>query len=417
MSEAKQKIAPQFDRQLLQQLLAERHTAGEIEDLLKDLRKAFIEHALQGELTHHLGYEKHAAAGRNTGNSRNGSTPKTIRTDEAEVTIQVPHDRQGEFTPQLIGKHQRRWEGFDETILSLYAHGLSTRDMQSFLQTKYDIEVSPEFISSVCESVSAGVKEWRQRPLAAVWPIVYLDALFLKVRDEGKVITKALYVAVGVNLRGHKELLGLWLGQQEGAKFWLQILTELKGRGVSDILILCLDGLKGLPEAIASVFPQATIQTCVVHLVRHSLRFVADKERKAVAAALKPIYQAVSETAALQALERFQSQWDKKYPVIAKAWRANWQRVKPMFELPAEIRQAVYTTNVIESLNFSLRKILKNRNAFPHDEAVYRLLYLGLERISQKWTMPIRNWRAALQQFAILFADRLPLEVLAPLST
>ncbi len=243
MSEAKPKTVPSFDRHLLQQLLAERQTAGEIEDRLKDLRKAFIEHALQGELTHHLGYEKHAAAGRNTGNSRNGSTPKTIRTDEAEVTIQIPHDRRGEFTPQLIGKHQRRWEGFDETILSLYAHGLSTRDIQSFLQTKYDIAVSPEFISSVCESVSAGVKEWRQRPLAAVWPIVYLDALFLKVRDEGKVVTKALYVAVGVNLQGRKELLGLWLGQPEGAKFWLQILTELKGRGVSDILILCVDGL------------------------------------------------------------------------------------------------------------------------------------------------------------------------------
>lgn len=371
----------------------------------------------EGELTHHLGYEKHAAAGRHTGNSRNGSTPKTIRTDEAEVTIQVPPDRQGEFTPQLIGQHQRRWDGFDETILSLYAHGLSTRDIQSFLQTKYAMEVSPEFISSVCESVSAGGKEWRQRPLASVWPIVYLDALFLKVRDEGKVVTKALYVAGGVNLQGRKELLGLWLGQQEGAKFWLQSLTELKGRGVSDILILCVDGLKGLPEAIASVFPKATIQTCVVHLVRHSLSFVQDKERKAVAADLKPIYQAVTETEALQALEHFQSQWDKKYPVIAKSWRANWNRVKPMFELPAEIRQAVYTTNVIESLNFSLRKILKNRNAFPHDEAVYRLLYLGLERVSQKWTMPIKNWKAALQQFAILFEDRLSLEALAQLVT
>jgi putative transposase len=417
MSEAKPTPAPQFERHLLQQLLAERQTAGEIEDLLKDLRKAFIEHALQGELTHHLGYEKYAAAGRNTGNSRNGSTPKTIKTDEDEVTIQVPHDRNGAFTPQLIGKHQRRWGGFDETILALYAHGLSTRDIQSFLQTKYAIEVSPEFISSVCESVSTGVKEWRQRPLAAVWPIVYLDALFLKVREEGKVVTKALYVAVGVNLQGRKELLGLWLGQQEGAKFWLQILTEMKGRGVTDILILCVDGLKGLPEAIASVFPEATIQTCVVHLVRHSLRFVNDKDRKAVAADLKPIYQAVTEAEALQALEHFQSQWDKKYPVIAKSWRANWNRVKPMFELPAEIRQAVYTTNVIESLNFSLRKILKNRNAFPHDEAVYRLLYLGLERISQKWTMPIKNWKAALQQFAILFEDRLPLELLAQLST
>lgn len=240
-------------------------------------------------------------------------------------------------------------------------------------------------------------------------------ALFLKVRDEGKVVTKALSVAVGVNLQGHKELPGLWLGQQEGAKFRLQILTELQQRGLADILILCLDGLKGLPEAVSSLFPRTAIQTCVVHLVRHSLSFVADKERKAVAADLKLICQATSETEALQALERFQSRWDRKYPVIAKAWRANRNRVKPMFALPAEIRQAVYTTKVIESLNFISRKLLKNRNAFPHDEAVYRLLSLGLEQISQKWTMPIKNWKGALQQFAMLFEDRLPLEVLAQL--
>ena len=402
-----------FDPQLLNRLLAERKTAGEIEDLLKDLRKAFIEHALGGELTHLLGYEKHSPAGRNSGNSRNGSSRKRVKTDASEIELNIPRDRNGEFEPQLIGRHQRRWDGFDETILALYARGMTTRDIQSFLRQKYEIEVSPDFVSSVCESVSAGVEEWRRRPLAAVWPVVYLDALFLKVRDEGKVITKALYVAVGVNLRGHKELLGLWLGQSEGAKFYLQLLTELKSRGLTDIFLLCVDGLKGLPEAIEAVYPQTTVQTCVVHLVRHSLSFVSDKDRKGVATDLKKIYQAATEAEALKALEGFQLQWDRRYPVIAKSWRANWGRVRPMFELPAEIRQAVYTTNVIESLNFSLRKILKGRAAFPNDEAVYRLIYLGLEQVSRKWTMPIRNWKAALQQFAILYEDRLPLEALA----
>ncbi len=404
---------PKLDPQIVNQLLAGRQTAGEIEDLLKDLRKAFIESALDGELTHLLGYEKHDASGRNSGNSRNGSSRKTVKTDESQFEINVPRDRNGEFEPQLVGKHQRRWDGFDETILALYARGMSTRDVQSFLREKYDLEISPEFVSSVCESVSAGVQEWRTRPLASVWPIIYLDALFLKVRDEGRVVKKALYVAVGVNLEGRKEMLGLWLGQSEGAKFYLQLLNELKSRGVQDIFIACVDGLKGLPEAIESVFPNTTVQTCVVHLVRHSLSFVSDKERKAVAADLKTVYQAATETEALQALEQFQIKWDKKYPVISRSWRANWSRVKPMFELPEEIRRVVYTTNVIESLNFSLRKIIKGRSAFPNDDSVYRLIYLGLEQISRKWTMPIKNWKAALQQFAILYEDRLPLEALA----
>ncbi len=404
---------PKLDPLLVNQLLSGRKTAGEIEDLLKDLRKAFIESALEGELTHLLGYQKHEAAGRNSGNSRNGASRKTVKTDESQFEVEVPRDRNGQFEPQLIAKHQRRWDGFDETILALYAHGMSTRDVQSFLRQKYDIEISPEFVSSVCESLSAGVQEWRTRPLAAVWPILYLDALFLKVRDEGRVVTKALYVAVGVNLEGRKELLGLWLGQSEGAKFYLQLLNELKSRGVEDIFIACVDGLKGLPEAIESVFPKTTVQTCVVHLVRHSLSFVSDKERKAVAADLKTIYQAATETEALQSLEKFQIKWDKKYPVISRSWRANWGRVKPMFELPAEIRRVVYTTNVIESLNFSLRKIIKGRSAFPNDDSVFRLIYLGLEQVSRKWTMPIKNWKAALQQFAILYEDRLPLEALA----
>lgn len=412
MSVQPKQKTPEIDPQLVNQLLAGRKTAGEIENLLKDLRKAFIESALDGELTHMLGYEKHDASGRNSGNSRNGSSRKSIKTEDSEVEVQVPRDRNGEFEPQLIAKHQRRWDGFDETILALYARGMTTRDIKSFLREKYDFDVSPEFISSVCESVSAGVQEWRTRPLQSVWPILYLDALFLKVRDEGRVVKKALYIAVGVNLEGHKELLGLWLGESEGAKFYLQLLNELASRGVEDIFIACVDGLKGLPEAIESVFPRTTVQTCAVHLGRHSLSFVSHKERKAVAADLKTIYQAATETEALQALEKFQIKWDKKYPVISRSWRANWARVKPMFELPADIRRVVYTTNVIESLNFSLRKIIKGRNAFPNDDSVYRLIYLGLEQISRKWTMPIKNWKVALQQFAILYEDRLPLEAL-----
>lgn len=413
MSKASNRKTPQFDPQIINQLMINRKTPGDIEDLLKDLRKTLIESALGGELSHLLGYEKHKPEGRNSGNSRNGTSRKKIKTDGSEIEIQVPRDRNGEFEPQLIGKHERRWDGFDDTILALYARGMSTRDIQSFLREKYEIDVSPEFISSVTESVSAGVQEWRTRPLAPIWPILYLDALFLKVREEGRVVTKALYVAVGVNLDGNKELLGLWLGQSEGAKFYLQIMTELRSRGLEDVFIACVDGLKGLPEAIESIFPQATIQTCVVHLVRHSLSFVNYKDRKMVAADLQLVYQASTEAEALQALEQFQIKWDKKYPVISRSWRANWARVKQMFELPMEIRRVVYTTNVIESLNFSLRKIIKGRNAFPNDDSVYRLLYLGLNHVSKKWTMPIRNWKAALQQFAILYENRLPFDLLA----
>lgn len=320
---------PSIDPQLLNQLLAGKKTAGEIEDLLKGLRKAFIEHALQGELTDLLGYPKHQVAGRNSGNSRNGHSRKRVKTDESEIEVDIPRDRQGQFEPQLIAKHQTRWDGFDETILALYARGMSTRDIQSFLKEKYDVPVSPEFVSSVCESVSAGVQEWRTRPLDKIWPILYLDALFLKVRDEGKVVTKALYLAVGVNLEGRKELLGLWLGESEGAKFYAQILTELQSRGVERILILCCDGLKGLPEAVEAYFPQAVVQTCVVHLIRRSLSFVNFKDRKAVAADLRPIYQAATEAEALQALEQFQLKWEKRYPMIAKSWRARLEPRPP----------------------------------------------------------------------------------------
>jgi putative transposase len=412
MSVNKDQKTPSIDPQLLTQLMAGKKTASEIEDLLKELRKAFIEHALQGELTDLLGYPKHQAEGRKSGNSRNGYSRKQVKTDESEIEIEIPRDRNGQFEPQLIAKHQKRWDGFDETILALYARGMSTRDIQSFLKEKYDVPVTPEFVSNVCESVSAGVQEWRTKALDKIWPILYLDALFLKVRDDGKVITKALYLAVGVNLEGHKQLLGLWLGESEGARFYAQILTEIQSRGVERILILCCDGLKGLPEAVETYFPQTVVQTCVVHLIRRSLSFVTYKDRKTVAADLKPIYQAATESEALQALEQFQIKWEKRYPMIAKSWRANWSRVRPMFELPQDIRRAVYTTNVIESLNFSLRKIIKNRAAFPNDDSVFRLIFLGLKPVSQKWTMPIKNWKMALQQLALLFDDQIILDSL-----
>lgn len=403
---------PSFPPELLDQLLSGKNTAADIEQLLKDLRKSFIEHALEGELTHLLGYGKHSVEGYNTGNSRNGSTSKKVKTEKSEIEIRVPRDRIGEYEPKLVGKHQRRWDGFDDTIIALYARGMTMRDIQSFLREKYDVDVSPEFISTVCESISAGVTEWRSRSLSAIWPVVYVDALFIKVRDNGKVVSKALYVVIGVNLQGRKELLGLWLGLSEGAKFYLQIFTELKERGVEDILILCADGLKGLPEAVASSFHQTTFQTCIVHMVRNSLSYVDYKERKEVAADLKMIYNSPTESTALDALDLFEQKWGKTYPVIVRSWRNNWEKVKPMFELPAEIRKAVYTTNIIESLNSSLRKILKGRSAFPNDDAVYRLIFLGLENATRKWTMPIKSWKAALQQLAILFEDRIPLEAI-----
>jgi putative transposase len=405
MKKMEKEKAASFDPKLIDELLSGKSGAGAIQGLIEQFTKTVLERALAGELTHHLGYEKHAK--QKTGNTRNGSSPKTLKTKQGELEIAIPRDRQASFEPQLIAKQQTRWEGFDDLILSLYSRGLTTREIQSHLEEIYGVEVAPDFISTVTDSVLEGVKSWRNRPLEVIYPVVWFDALMVKMRHQNQVQTRAVYVALALNLQGHKEVLGLWSNEAEGAKFWLQIATDLQARGVKDILISCVDGLKGLPEALTSVFPQTQVQLCLVHLVRYSLNFVGYKERKAVATDLKKIYHAPNEAAAAQALDEFESQWGEKYPTIVKSWRANWERICPMFSYPAEIRKVVYTTNAIESLNMSLRKIIKNRAAFPSEEAAYKLLYLALQNIQKKWTMPIHDWARALNQLAILFDGRL----------
>jgi putative transposase len=398
--------------ELLDQLLKEYKSPDDMfgtDGLLQQLTKALVERAMQAELTHHLGYEKHAPEGDKTGNSRNGSFPKTIKGKRGQLQIDVPRDRAGEYQPQLIKKGQTRFDGFDDKIISMYSRGMTVREIQAHLKEIYGVEVSPDLISTVTDAVIDEVRAWQSRPLDAVYPIVYLDALVVKVKDQGRVSNKAIYLAIGVNLAGLKEVLGMWASENEGAKFWLSIITELKNRGLKDIYIACVDGLKGFPEAIESLFPKTQVQLCLVHLMRNSLAYVSYKDRKAVAQDLKAIYHATTAEEAEVRLEEFAAKWDFRYPLIAKSWRANWSRIIPMFGYPEEIRRAIYTTNAIESLNMSLRKIIKTRASFPNEEAAFKLLYLALKNISKKWTMPIKNWSAAMNQFAIIFEGRVPL--------
>jgi len=376
--------------------------------LLKQLTKRLLERAMSAEMTEHLGYERHEAAGQNSGNSRNGKSAKTLKGTFGTLPIKVPRDRNGTFEPQIVEKHQTRFTGFDENIISLYARGLSTREIQQHLEEIYQVEVSPGLISTVTDEVIEEVTAWQMRQLDEVYPIVYLDALQFKVRDGGHVRNKAIYVAIGVNLNGLKEVLGLWIAQTEGAKFWLSVMTELKNRGVGDIFIACVDGLKGFPEAIEAVFPKTDVQLCIVHLVRYSLNFVGWKQRKEVASDLKTIYTSATDTEAEMRLAEFAAKWDAKFPMISRSWRSNWARVIPFFAHPPEIRRVIYTTNAIESLNMSLRKVTKTRSSFPNDEAVLKLLYLALRNIAKKWTMPIHDWKAALNRFAIIYEDRMP---------
>ena len=375
--------------------------------LLKQLTKMLVERALEVEMTDHLGHAKSGDVTNDTANTRNGHSGKTLKGDFGALPLDIPRDRQGTFEPQLVGKHQTRWTGFDDKIISLYARGLTVREIQSHLEEMYGTAVSPTLISHVTDAVSEDVKLWQARPLDAVYPILYLDCIHVKVRDNGAVRTKAVYLAIGVNMDGHKEVLGLWISQTEGAKFWLQVVTELKNRGVQDILIACVDGLKGFPDAIEAVYPQATVQLCIVHMVRNSLNFVPWKAQKEVAADLKLIYSAVTAEEAEHRLAEFEAKWDKQYQPISQSWRRNWARVVPFFDYPAEIRKVIYTTNAIESINMSLRKVIKTRSSFPTDEAVSKLFYLALNNISKKWTMPIRDWKAALNRFAIQFEDRM----------
>ena len=373
--------------------------------LLKELTKALVEKALDGELTHHLGYSKHSAS--KSDNARNGKSKKGLLTDHGKMEIVSPRDRNGSFEPELVKKRQTRFDGFDDKILSMYSRGMTVREIQGHLEDIYAVEVSPDLISSVTDSVLEEVRAWQNRPLDAVYPIVFMDALRVKIRDNGHVINKAVYMALGVNLDGHKEVLGLWVAKEEGAKFWLKVVTELKNRGLKDMFIACVDGLKGFPEAIESVYPETQVQLCVVHMVRNSLRFVPWKDKKAVVADLKIIYTATNAEVAKENLNAFRIKWNEKYPTIADSWERNWEGLIPFLSYPDYIRKAIYTTNAIESLNRSLRKVTKNRGSFPNDESALKLLYLALTNISKKWTMPIRLWKQALNQFAILFPGRL----------
>jgi len=377
--------------------------------LLKQLTKQLLERAMQAEMTDHLGYEKNAPSNKNSGNARNGSYQKKVKGEFGNLDITVPRDRDSSFEPAILPKGQSRFTGFDDKIIALYARGMTTRDIQAHLEEMYSVEVSPALISQVTKAVQEEIVLWQNRPLDEVWPIVYLDAIRVKVRQDGRVINKAIYLALGVNLDGLKEILGLWTAETEGAKFWLQVVTELKSRGVKDIFIACVDGLKGFPEAIETVFPDTQIQLCVVHMVRHSLNYVSWKQRKEVAADLKAIYAAPTIEEAELHLEAFEAKWNDSHPTISRSWRNNWERITPLFSYPPEIRKAIYTTNAIESVNMSLRKVTKNRGSFPNDESMIKLLYLALQNISKKWSMPIRNWRAALNQFSIMFEDRMPI--------
>jgi putative transposase len=397
--------------ELIDQLLSSRANPKELlgeAGLLKQLTAQLIERVLQAEMTEHLGYEKHAPAGRGTPNSRNGNRSKTIRTESGELEIEVPRDREGSFEPQLVRKRQRQLSGFDLKVLTLYARGMTAREIQEALLELYGVEVSPDFVSRVTSAVWDEIQAWQSRPLEPLYPVVYLDALVVKIRDEGVVRNKSVYLAIGVNAQGRREILGLWIEPTEGARLWLRILNELKNRGIEDILILCCDGLKGFPEAIESAFPRTTVQTCIVHMIRNSLRFVSYKDYKQLVADLKPIYRAPNRLAAEAALSSFEARWGQRYPQIVTSWRTNWERVVPFLDFPPEIRRVLYTTNQIEAVNSSLRKLVHYRGHFPNDEAATKLLYLGLRRLERKWERPVYNWCAAITQLNIYFPGRLP---------
>lgn len=400
-----------IDKELLDRLFADYKKPEDLlgeTGLLKQLTKALLERALQAELTDHLGHEKHAPVVNRSGNARNGASAKTIKGNFGTLPIEIPRDRDSSFEPAIISKGQTRFAGFDDKIISLYARGLTTRDIQGHLKEIYGVEVSPSLISTVTDAVADEVKIWQNRPLDALYPIVYMDAIRVKCRDNGHVINKAVYLAIGITMDGVKEVLGMWVSENEGAKFWLQVVTELKNRGVQDIFIACVDGLKGFPEAIETVFPDTQVQLCIVHMVRYSLKYVSWKQRKEVAADLRTIYQAPTAEQAEVNLDAFAAKWDTTHPTISQSWRRNWERVIPFFAYPAEIRKVIYTTNAIESINMSLRKVTKTRGSFPNDEAMFKLLYLALNNIAKKWTMPIRDWKAAMNRFSILFEDRMP---------
>ena len=403
-------VRERLSDELIDELLAGARTEEEIVGaggLLADLTRRLVERVLSAELTEHLGYEPHREPPGGSGNARNGTTPKTLVTEHGRVRIDAPRDRKGSFEPKIVRKGQRRFEGFDEKILALYARGLSVRDIEAHLHEIYGVKVGRDLISRVTDAVLDDVRAWQQRPLDDVYPVIFLDALVLKIREGGSVQRRACYLALGVTVDGERDVLGLWFQEAEGAKFWMQVLTELKQRGVRDILICCVDGLKGFPEAIEAIFPQTVVQTCIVHLIRHSLRYVPRREREHVARDLKPIYTAVDADAAQHALEAFDEKWGARFPVITQAWLDAWEHVTPFLAFPPEVRRVIYTTNAIEALNRQLRKAIKTKGHFPNEDAARKLIYLAITNATPAWTKT-RNWTTALLAFKIHFGDRLP---------
>jgi len=380
-------------------------TPDDLNQFSQMLKKITVEAALNAEMDEHLGYQKHSKS--TSVNSRNGKTSKRIKTEDGEFELDTPRDREGSFEPQLVKKHQSRFTSMDDKILWLYAQGMSTRDIVNAFHEWYGADISPTLVSRVTSAVMEQVTEWQSRPLDAIYPIVYLDCLVVKIRQDKRVIKKSIYLALGINIDGHKELLGMWISENEGAKFWLGVLTELSQRGVEDILIACVDGLKGFPDAINTAYPQTHVQLCIVHMVRNSLKYVSWKDYKAVTADLKLIYRSSTEEEALLELERFAEKWDNQYPQIAKSWRANWDNLNTLFNYPDAIRKAIYTTNAIESLNSVIRRAIKKRKIFPNDDSARKMIYLAIKEASKKWTMPIRDWRNAMSRFIIEFEERL----------
>lgn len=398
--------------EMIEQLQSDLSEAKTYEDLMgkdgaiKKLMAKALEGMLDAELTEQLGYEKHSSIGKNTGNSRNGKTKKTLKNDNGEIELSVPRDRNGEFDPLVVKKYDRTLGPIEDKIISMYAKGMTTRDIQSHIEEIYGLQVSPTLVSNITEKIVSIATQWQTRPLEAVYPIVFFDAIHYKVRDEGKVVSKAAYTCLGIDVNGQKDLLGLWIGESEGANFWLSVITELRNRGVEDIFIACIDGLKGFPEAISSIYPSTEIQLCIIHVLRNTLRYVATKNQKEVARDLKAVYSAPTEEAGLAELEKVEEKWIKKYPLPLKSWRQNWNNIATFFKYPEEIRKMIYTTNAVEALHRQFRKVTKSKSLFPNDDALKKMLYLAYRDLSKKWTMPVRNWAFIISHFSIIFEDR-----------
>jgi transposase-like protein len=404
---ARSAALPKIPKEIVDQLVTGPMSAAELNSVTMALKKALVERALGAELSHHLGYAPGAQRPEDASNHRNGASAKTVLTDDGPLRIEVPRDRQGSFEPLLIPKHERRFTGFDDKIIAMYARGMTVREIQGFLAEQYGTEVSPEFISAVTDAVMAEVTAWQARPLEPMYPVVFFDALRVKIREDAVVRNKAIYLALGVLPDGTREILGLWIEGTEGAKFWMKVFNDLKTRGVADILIAVTDGLKGMPEALAAVFPATTLQTCIVHLIRNSLDYASWKDRKALAQAIKPIYAAPSAEAAQAELDAFeQGAWGRKFPTVVAAWRRAWDRVIPFFAFPPAVRRVIYTTNAIESINARLRKIIKSRGHFPSDDAATKLIWLALRNITADWGRAAHNWKEAMNQFAVLYEER-----------